>query len=40
MPGSQTIFSMDHDKTLHTARIPPSAVGRRLDQVLAELVPD
>ncbi len=31
---------MDHDKTLHTARIPPSAAGRRLDQALAELFPD
>ena len=34
------IFSMDHDKTLHTARIPPSAAGRRFDQALAELFPD
>ena len=31
---------MDHDKTLHTARIPPSAAGRRFDQALAELFPD
>ncbi len=31
---------MDHDKTLQTARIPPSAAGRRLDQALAELFPD
>jgi 23S rRNA pseudouridine1911/1915/1917 synthase len=31
---------MDYDKTLHTARIPPSAAGRRLDQTLAELFPD
>jgi 23S rRNA pseudouridine1911/1915/1917 synthase len=31
---------MDHDKTLQTARIPPSAAGRRFDQALAELFPD
>jgi len=31
---------MDHDKTVHTARIPPAAAGRRLDQALAELFPD
>ena len=31
---------MDQDKTLHTARIPPSAAGRRFDQALAELFPD
>jgi 23S rRNA pseudouridine1911/1915/1917 synthase len=31
---------MDHDKTLLTARIPPSAAGRRFDQALAELFPD
>ena len=31
---------MDPEKTLQTARIPPSAAGRRLDQALAELFPD
>ncbi len=31
---------MDPQKTVQTARIPPSAAGRRFDQALAELFPD
>jgi 23S rRNA pseudouridine1911/1915/1917 synthase len=40
MRPSQTLFSMNSDVSTVSARIPPSAAGRRLDQALAELFPD
>jgi 23S rRNA pseudouridine1911/1915/1917 synthase len=36
----QTAFSMDNPELIRTARVPPEAAGRRLDQVLAELFPE